>query len=154
MNTFQTITKALTLSSISLAKQCLNEMENDKIIFSPGFEQTFDHLFGIYKMRYETALELRKSSFKDEEMASWSNALKDLENSKVEVLSLSVVHSDSYVYYIFLNPINDELIAIFGGQTNKTLSELIPLNDETFKRGLTVSCILYDSGKIIHEWKH
>jgi hypothetical protein len=153
MTTFQTIIQALEFSNKPLVIKCLDEMKNGKIIFSPGFEQTFDHLYKVYKMRYQTAQELKKSSFNDEEITGWSKALYDLENSKVEVLSLSVVQSEAYVYYIFLNPTNLTLITIFGGRTNKPLSESISLNDENFNRGLTVSCIVYEFGKIVHEWK-
>ncbi len=127
-------------------------MKNEKIIFSPGFTQTFVQLYDVYKMRYETAIELKRLSYTPEEMEGWAKALNDLKNSKLDMLSLSVVQAESFVYYTFLNPTNNKLIAIFGGQTNKPLSESIALNDENFERGLTVSCIIYDSGKMIHNW--
>lgn len=153
MPTFETIASALEFSNKSMAKKCLEEMKNNKIIFSPGFEQTFDHLYGIYKMRYDMAQKLKTSSFNYREMKDWSNALNDLEISKVDRLSLSVVQSESFVYYIFLDPLTNNLLAIFGGNTNKPLTESISLNDENFNKGLTVSSIIYEYGKIIHEWK-
>jgi hypothetical protein len=153
MTTFEIVLSALQESNKPLAQKCFAEIKNDRILFDPGFEDTFDHLYGIYKRRCDDAQNRQASGFNVEELKVWANAMIDLEISEVDRLSFCVLYSETYVYYIFLDPLSNNLLAIFGCNTNKPLTELILLNDENFNKGLTVSSIIYEYGKMVHEWK-
>jgi len=136
-----------------LARSCYEHMKRGRVIFMPGFEQSFDHLYGIYKLRLNDALTNKSTSFSDQEIQDWEIAIKDLEECNVDRLSMCVVQAESFIYYLFLNPQNNELLAIFGGNSRSTIDRSISLNEESFAKGLTVSSLVYESSNLIREWK-
>lgn len=151
MPIFEIAQSSLKRSNKDLAKKCSSDIKNGRVIFMSGIEQKYEDLLSLYKLRLRNA-QTNNSSFSAEEIQSWSVAIEDLEESHVERLSMCVVQSEDYMYYIFINPLNTLLLAIFGGYSRSTIEKSINQNEENFIKGLTVSSKVYNYGELIHEW--
>ena len=132
-----------------IARSCLEEMTTSEVIFHPGLVQEKNKLTSLYSFRLQTAKEINRSEFKDDEVKSWEAAIESLQKSEANNLKLNCVSSNSKTYMLFWDDETDHLQGIFFLYAKRSIKDQEKQLDYTIKRGLTVNSRKYKNGKKI-----
>lgn len=153
MNFENTIQNLKLEKDNSIAQECLNAMLHEEVIFNSGFEQEAEHLTSLYEFRLKTIKDVRKDQVKQDEIISWEIAIENLKKSSAKKLILNWVRSESKNFMMFWDHESKQLAGIFYAYSKTPMKEQEAYNSGIRNRGFSVSCIKYNAGQKVRDWK-
>lgn len=141
--------KSLQVKS-TIAKECLNSIQNETILFNAGIKKDKTELTSLYKLRLDIAK--GNSKFQIDEIASWETTITTLEASKSEALFLSIVTSERKTYLIFSDVSTKTVETIYFLYNSNSIEEQERNYDQIIEKGYSVSTIKYIQGEEVRRW--
>lgn len=153
MNFEETIQNLKFEKDNALAQECLNEMLNGQILFSPGFEQEAKRLTSLYDLRLRMAKGINKSKFKDDVLSNWSIVVENLKNCSAKKMKLNWVRTESKHFMLFWNAESKKLTGIYYLYPEISIQQQEYNNQAYIQRGYSVESAKYINGKKVKSWK-
>ena len=138
------------INTTPFAKECLDCIKNETILFNAGIKKDKVELTNLYKLRLEIAK--ANSKFQKDEIASWETAITILEASKSKALFLSSITSERKTYFIFSDTTTKKLMAIYFLNNSSSIEEQERNYDQIIEKGYSVSTIKYIQGEEVRRW--
>lgn len=130
-----------------IIEELLRVINNEEIMFHPGFSKSKSELESLYALRLKIAKEINRDKFTDDEIQTWEKAIIKLKESKEEVTHLTWIDSENKFYLLFLTQELSGLITYFWLKSKTSIKEKEDQNDEIIKKGHSVGSLKFDRGE-------